>query len=139
VIIWSRWGFLVLLPLGLGAATGSLLAWIVVPGEHEGGLYSVFLGLGIVLGGFYTYLFDRYVIDRYLDKPRQHVVLEPLAQPVGGQTHRQVPLVHPETGLPVVSKPRSTLFFIPTRYWPVIFVVLGALVLFLSAISAFGA
>ena len=136
VIIWSRWGFLVLLPLGLGAATGALLAWSFVPGEREGALYGIFLSVGIIIGGLYTYLFDRYVIDPYLDKARQHFVLEPLPQPHGAQTHRQIPLVNPHTGQPIMVKPRSSLFFIPTRFWSIIFVVIGVLALLLSAISA---
>ena len=137
MIIWSRWGFLVLAPLGLGAATGALLAWTFVPTEREGALYGLFMSLGIIIGGVYAHFFERYVIDRYLDRPRQHVVLERLTQPGGSQTHRQVPLVDPRTGQPLLVKPRSTLFFVPTRIWPTIFIVVGALALFLSAITAF--
>jgi hypothetical protein len=135
VIIWSRWGFLVLVPLGLGAATGALLAWTFLPGVRDGGAYGIFMGIGIMLGGLYTYLFDRYVIERYLDRPRHQLVLERVQLPGGVQTHRQVPLVDPQTGEPLLVRPRSSLFFIPTRIWPTIYVVIGALAVFLSVVT----
>jgi hypothetical protein len=135
VIIWSRWGFLVLVPLALGAATGSLLAWSFLPGVRDGAAYGIFMGVGIMLGGLYTYFFDRYVIQRYLDKPRPQLVLERVQQPGGVQTHRQVPLVDPQTGQPLLVRPRSSLFFIPTRIWPTIYVVIGALAVFLSLVT----
>ncbi|MBF6949381.1 hypothetical protein HN261_21930, partial [Acinetobacter baumannii] len=71
----------------------------------------------------------------HLDKPRQQFVVQQLPQPVGGQTYRQVPLAHPETGQPIWVQPRSSLFFIPVRYWPAILASIGVLVTFLGFVS----
>jgi hypothetical protein len=74
-----------------------------------------------------------------LDRPRQQVVLQPLAQPYVhpdgvGQTHQQVAPVHPQTGEPVWVRPRSSLFFIPVRYWPFVVAGIGIVLTISSAV-----
>ncbi|SER23568.1 hypothetical protein [Microlunatus flavus] len=138
MIIWSRWGILVVLMAGLGAGSGFLLGAIVgalVPGLAGSPAQGLFAGLGLIIGAVYTYLLDRFVLTPHLDKPRQQFVMQQLPQPVGGQTYRQVPLVHPETGQPIWVQPRSSLFFVPVRYWPAILASIGVLVTFLGFVS----
>lgn len=133
MIIWSRWGFLVLLALGLGVGTGAVLHLALNPGVTDGPGFGVFMGVGLVLAGLYTYLLDRFVVDPHLDKPQQQFVLQPLPQPVTHpngvkQTHRQVPVLHPETGQPLWVRRRSTFFFVPVAIWPYVFAGIGLLV-----------
>ena len=136
MIIWSRWGILVPLVAAPGVAVLALLALLVLPGGSANPTYGVFMGLGLMLGGLTTYLFNRFVLEPHLDAPRQQFVLERLPHPNGSQTHRRVALVHPETGQPVWVRPRSTLFFVPFRIWPAIIVTLGALLTFLGFVAA---
>jgi hypothetical protein len=139
VIIWSRWGILVFLCVGLGVGTGALLNAIVFPGRSAGPAFGMFMGLGLIAAGVYTYLLDRFVVRPHLDKPQQQFVLEPLPQRVGNQTHRQVPLLHPQTGQPIFVQPRSSLFFVPVRYWPVVLAAVGILVTIVNAIALISA
>jgi hypothetical protein len=129
VIIWSRWGILVLAMLGLGAGTGSLLS-LATGGSTEGPASGLFIGVGLVLAGVYTYLLNHFVIARYLDKPQQQFLLQRLPQPVvhpNGvrQTHERIAVLHPQTGQPVFVRPRSSLFFIPVHVWPYVFATIG--------------
>lgn len=134
MIIWSRWGILVLLAVGLGVGTGGLLNALLLPGVDGSGS-TMFLGVGFVAAGVYTYLLDRFVLTPHLDKPQQQFVLQPLPQPVGNQTHRQVPVVDPQTGQPVFAQPRSSLFFIPVRIWPFVLAGVGIVVTIVNAIA----
>ena len=95
----------------------------------------MFLGLGLVAAAACTYLLDRFVLTPHPDQPRRQFVLQPLPQPVGGQTHRQVPVVDTQTGQPVFVQPRSSLFFIPVRVWSVVLASFGILVTIVSAIA----
>ncbi len=133
MIVWSRWGILVVVCVGLGVGTGALLDALVLGGRTGPG-FDMFLGLGLMAAAVYTHLLDR-VLTRHLDKPRQQFVLEPLPQRVGHQTHRQVPVVHPQTGRPVFVQPRSSLFLVPVRYWPFILGGLGILVTIVNAVG----
>ena len=140
MIIWSRWGILVLVTLGLGVATGSLLG-VIITGTADGPAPGLFIGVGLVLAGLYTYLLDHFVIAPHLDKPRQHVILQRLPQPVvhpNGmrQTHEQVAVLHPQTGEPMFVRPRSSLFFIPVGVWPYVFAGIGIVVTIGSAVSS---
>ena len=142
MIIWSRWGILVLLAVVPGLLVGSLLGAALDgggPGGSAGPAFAVFFGFGLVLSGLCVYLLDHFVIARHLDKPRQQVVLQPLAQPITHpngvrQSHQQVTLVDPETGEPVWVRPTSSLFFIPTRIWPYVLVGIGVLVALVSTV-----
>ena len=136
MIIWSRWGILVFVAVGLGMGTGALLNALLLPSRMNGGPSStMFLGVGLMAAGVYTYLLDRFVLAPHLDKPRQQFVLQPLPQPVGNQTHRQVPVVHPQTGQPVFVQPRSSLFFVPVRIWPYVLGVVGVIVTIANAVA----
>lgn len=144
MIIWSRWGILVFVCLGLGVGTGALLHLLVSPGVTEGAGFGVFMGVGLMFAGVYTWLLDRYVVSRHLDKPRQQFFLEPLPQPVvhpNGmkQTHRQIPVLHPETGQPVLVRPRSSLFFVPVGIWAYVLGSIGILVTIGCAIALLAA
>lgn len=140
VIIWSRRGILVLVAIMPGVLVGGLLGTALNGGSGNGPGFSVFFGFGLVLSGICAYLLDHFVIARHLDKPRQQFVLQPLALPVTHpngvrQTHQQIPLVHPQTGEPLWVRPRSSLFFIPTRIWPYILAAAGIVVTIVSAIA----
>ena len=139
MIIWSRWGILLLPVIGLGIATGAVISAIV--GAVAGGAVpeNLFLGVGLVVAGVYVWLFDHFALP-HLDRPRQQVVLQPLAQPYTHpngvrQTHQQVALVDPRTGQPVWVRPRSSLFFVPVRYWSFILAGLGVVVTIATTVS----
>jgi hypothetical protein len=134
VIIWSRWGILVLVAVGLGVGTGALLNALLLPGRMSGSASVMFLGVGLIAAGVYTSLLDRFVLRPHLDKPQQQFLLEPLPQRVGNQTHRQVPVLHPQTGQPVYVQPRSSLFFVPVRIWPFVLAGIGIVVTIVNAI-----
>ena len=140
MIIWSRWGILVLVMLGLGVGTGALLNLALNPGVTSGPGYGLFVGVGLVMAGIYTYVLNHFVIARHLDKPRQHFVLQPLPQPYvhpNGvkQTHQQVAVLHPETGQPLFVRPRSSFFFVPVAVWPYVFAAIGVAVTIGCAIA----
>lgn len=133
MIIWSRWGILVFVMLGLGVGTGALLNFLVQPDVTEGAGFGLFMGVGLVMAGVYTYVLNHFVIAPHLDKPRQQFFLQPLPQPVvhpNGvkQTHQQIPVLHPETGQPVYGRPRSSFFFVPVAAWPYVFAAIGVAV-----------
>ena len=138
MIVWSRWGILLLPVIGLGVATGFLVGAVV--GAVAGGALpqDLFAGLGLVVGGLYVWLFDRYALP-HLDPARQRFVLQPLAQPVTHpngvrQTHQQVPLVDPQTGQPLWVRPRSSLFFVPVRFWPYVVAGIGLVLVVTSVV-----
>ncbi|GAA3573090.1 hypothetical protein GCM10022197_32350 [Microlunatus spumicola] len=135
MIIWSRWGILILVAVGLGVGTGALLDALLLPGRTNGPSFSMFMGVGLIAAAVYTYLLDRYVLRPHLDKPQQQFVLQPLPERVGNQTHRQIPVVNPQTGQPVYVQPRSSLFFVPVRIWPFVLAGIGILVTIVNAIA----
>ena len=144
MIIWSRWGILVFVCLGLGVGTGALLNLVLNPGVTDGPGFGLFMGVGLVMAGVYTFLLNHYVIARHLDKPRPHVVLQPLAQPFvhpNGvkQTHQQVAVLDPTTGQPLYVRPRSSLFFVPVAAWPYAFAAIGIAVTIGCAIATLAA
>lgn len=127
MVIWSRWGilafFFIALGVGIGFGLGSLAGY-----EDKGG--GIFVGIGLLIAAVALFLFDRFVLRRYLDKPRPVYAARPLAQPITHpdgqvQTQEWVPVVDQVTGQPLMEPgPTSTLFFIPLRFWP--FIVAGA-------------
>lgn len=134
MIIWQRWGILAVLFAGAGVGLGFLLKTLLGVRAESGPSVGVFIGVGFVLAAVGLWAFDRFVVDRHLDKAKPAYLLEPLPEPVVNergvrQTHRQVPVLHPETGQQIWTQPRSTLFFIPFRFLPFVLGGLG-LVLF---------
>ena len=108
MIIWSRWGIVVLLFFGLGVGLGFLLMNLVGIHENGGPVAGIFVGLGFVLSGVALYFFNRFVVGHYIDKPQAAVLYEKLAEPVRAengsvQTHRAIPVLHPETGQQIVT------------------------------------
>ena len=139
MIIWSRWGILAFLFIGVGVGLGFLLATILGVVEKSGPVNGVFVGIGFLLSAVGLFFFNRYVMDRHLDKPRAMTVTRQLAQPYTHpdgrvQTHEVVPAVDGQSGQPIVVQPRSTLFFIPMRFWPYIIAGLGVVLIIVNAI-----
>jgi hypothetical protein len=144
MIIWSRWGILVLPFIGLGVLIGFAI-WAIVGSPGSVGSTSnpatgIFIGIGIALASVGLYFFDREVMQKHLDKPRPMMLTQqfnpPITNPDGTLTYaRQVPAVHPETGQPVVVRPTSSLFFIPIRFWPYLMAAGGVVVVISSVIS----
>ena len=140
MIIWSRWGILVL-PI---AVVGVGLSWLfgaAVGAIHPNGTSNaVFTSMGLVVAAALLAVFNRFVVGVHIDKPRPAVMYEQLAEPVRDEnnvlrTHRVIPVLHPETGQQVMVNPTSTLFFVPLRFWPLI---LGGLGLVATAIALTG-
>ena len=82
MIIWSRWGIVVLpivvLGVGLSWAIGAAVG-IIQPNAPTNG---VFTGIGILLGGVLLWVFNQFVVGVYIDKPRLAVMYEQLPEPV---------------------------------------------------------
>jgi hypothetical protein len=123
MIIWSRWG-IVVLPI---AVVGVGLSWALGAGvgaiHPNGTANAVFTSMGFVFGAVLLAVFNRFVVGVHIDKPRQAMLHEDLPEPVPDEygrlrTHRVTPAVHPETGQPVMMSPTSSLFFVPLRFWP---------------------
>lgn len=134
LLIWRRWGILVVLLALLGLGTGLIIhagfqSVGIVHGSHRS--ENLFAGFGWVLGGGYIWLFDRYVLRRHLDKPRlynQTVPLDPPRLLPDGQWQLSVER-------PVLAEPpQSTLFFVPFKYWSIVLVALGVLVIVINAV-----
>jgi len=139
MIIWSRWGILAFLFIGLGVGLGFVIASIFGLAKQSGPIVPVFIGIGFLLSSVGLFFFNRYVVDRHLDKPRALTVTRPLAQPYTHpdgrvQTHEVVPAVDGQTGQPIVVKPRSTLFFVPMRFWPFVIGGLGVVLIVVNAV-----
>ncbi|WP_395639893.1 hypothetical protein [Pseudolysinimonas sp.] len=140
MIFWSRWGILAFLFLGVGVGLGFLLAGLTGLGEESGPVNGVFVGIGFLLSAVGLFFFNRYVLDRHLDKPRPLTATRQLATPYTHpdgrvQTHEVVPAVDGQTGQPIVVRPRSSLFFVPMRFWPFVIAALGVVLVIVNAIA----
>jgi hypothetical protein len=141
MIIWTRWGILVLLAFGLSVGTGFLLKALIAPAlPTTGPSVGVFVGVGFLLGGVYVWLLWKYLLVKVLDKPRplwvNRVLAEPIVHPNGArQTYERVAIRHPDTGEPIVHTPVSSFFFIPVRYWMYLIPILGVIVLISNLIA----
>ena len=125
MIIWSRWGIVVLLFVGLGVALGFLLMAALGIRENSGAVPGIFIGIGFILCAVALFFFDREVLQKHLDKPRAAVIYE------GG---RAIPVLHPETGQQLVTQPSSSFFFIPVKYWVYVLPAIGLLLLVINTI-----
>lgn len=140
MIIWSRWGIVVLLFVGLGVALGFGIGAALGLIQPSGPVNGVFVGIGLMLSGAILWVFTKVVVGRHIDKPVAAAVWEQLAEPTVDesgrpQTHRSIPLLHPETGQQIVTQPVSTFFFIPLRYWAFVLPAIGLLVLVINLIA----
>lgn len=140
MIIWTRWGILAFFFIGIGVGIGFLLKTILGFGATSSATTGVFIGIGFIVSAAGLYFFDKYVVQRYLDKPRPLTVTRQLAQPYTHpdgrvQTHEVVPAVDGQNGQPIVVRPNSSLFFIPMRFWPFIIAGLGVVVLVINLVG----
>jgi hypothetical protein len=145
MIIWSRWGILALPFVGLGIGLGFLLKAVLLPGTPSSGpgtssSNGVFVGIGLVLGAAALWAAVHFLVGKVIDKPRAAMIYEKLPEPVrtengAVQTHRAIPVVHPETGQQIVTQPTSSLFFIPVKYLPYVLAAIGVVVFIISLIG----
>ena len=70
MIIWSRWGFLAFLFVGVGVGLGFLLANLTGLAEESGPVSGVFVGAGLILAAVGLFFFDRHVVQKHLDTAR---------------------------------------------------------------------
>jgi hypothetical protein len=132
MIIWSRWGIVVLLFIGLGIGLGFAIGGATGLIERSGPVNGVFIGIGMLLSAALLWVFNRFVVGVHIDKPKPAVMYEQLPEPVVDEnnvrrTHRVIPILHPETGQQVWTNPTSTFFFVPLRFWPFVLGGLGVL------------
>ena len=143
MIIWSRWGIVVLLFVGLGVLLGFGLAALLGFADAGSASNGVFVGIGFMLSGIALWAFNGFVVGRYIDKPKAAFFYERLAEPQpmadGRMTNtRAVPVLHPETGEQVWSRPVSTFFFIPIRFWVYIQPALGLVIFVVNIVALLG-
>lgn len=141
MIIWTRWGIIGFLFVGIGVGIGFLLFNLFgFGGVKDSALTGMFIGLGLMISAGLLWLLETQVIRPKWDRPRPIYVTEQLAEPVQDaegrvHTHRQVPAVHPQTGAPIMYSPTSSLFFIPLKFWPYVLLALGAVVAVVNLVS----
>jgi hypothetical protein len=136
ILIWSRWGIAVAVLAALGVGAGLLLQGAFVGAglvQSPSQSSAVFVGLGFAIGAGFVWLFERYVLIRHLDKPRLFTQTLRLDQPqtlADGtvQTHIQ---------RTVQSRPRSSFFFVPFKYWWMILAILGGVVFVIGLVVLF--
>ena len=140
MIIWSRWGIVAFLFIGLRIGLGFLLKAAFGLGSQTGSISGIFVGVGLILAAAGLFFFNRLVVARYLDRPRAMTMTRQLAVPFQHpdgrvQTHEEVPIVDPGSGQQVVVRPRSTLFFIPMGIWPFIIAAIGVIALVVGTVQ----
>lgn len=145
MVIWQRWGILAFFSMVFGALLGSGIAGVLFPGSSssgiaESGQWLVSAGIGELIFAVLLWLFENRVIGHYIDKPQpvyNHYALEePYTDHNGTVHHYQVSqAIDLRTGEPQTSQPRSSLFFIPLRFWPYIQAGLGVTLLLLGFTS----
>ena len=139
MIIWSRWGIVVLLFVGAGVGLGFLVMNLVGIRAASGAVPGIFVGIGFLLSSIGLWAFSKFVVGTYIDKRQPAVMWEQLAEPVvagngAKQTHRVIPILHPETGQQVYTNPVSTFFFIPIRFWVFVLPAIGAVILVINLV-----
>jgi len=139
MIIWSRWGIVVLAFVGLGIGAGFLIMNAVGVRSESGPVSGIFVGLGLMLSGVGLWFFTKHVLLAKLDKPRPVVVWEnavPATDDEGRMLgQRAIPVLHPETGQPMWTRPQSTFFFIPVVFWSYVLPALGLVILIANLIT----
>ena len=132
-----------LLFVGLGVLLGFGLAALLGFADAGSASNGVFVGIGFMLSGIALWAFNGFVVGRYIDKPKAAFFYERLAEPQpmadGRMTNtRAVPVLHPETGEQVWSRPVSTFFFIPIRFWVFILPAIGLLIFVINLVGLLG-
>lgn len=141
MIVWNRWGILQLLIAGLSVLTGFSIKLLLFGNAADSGPEAgIFVGFGFIIGGIYTWLFNKYVAERFLDKPKPLYTYTQLETPNVDEhgrtiTYRPVPIINPETGQVVYSFPRSTFFFIPFKAWVYVMPAIGLLIVVMTTIQ----
>lgn len=138
MIIWTRWGILVLPFVGAGVLVGFGLAALLGLTQGGSAITGIFVGIGLIVAAAGFYFFEKLVMRVHIDKPYPVMLHQPAVQLPDGtvQPPRQIPAVNPETGQPVWTRPSSSLFFIPVRFWPYVLGVIGILVLIVNIAGA---
>ncbi|MGE3191875.1 MAG: hypothetical protein AB7K08_00225 [Microbacteriaceae bacterium] len=141
MIIWSRWGILVMLFVGLGVGLGFIIKTVAGVQADSGPTVGLYIGLGFILSAAVLFVVVRATVGKVIDKPRPAVVWQQLAQPVtldNGTTvtQRPIPVTDPDTGAQLYTTPRSTLFFIPVKYWPYVLAGLGVVLIVVNLIQS---
>jgi hypothetical protein len=130
MIIWSRWGIVVFASIGISVGLGFVLKAIFTPNvsinEPSG---NILIGIGFLLGAIGLWAFSTYALPK-LDKPKPSFVYEQLPEPYVNErgvkmTQLPVAVVNKETGEQVFTKPTSTFFYIPVRFWPYVVAAIG--------------
>jgi hypothetical protein len=139
ILIWQRWGILVALFIPLAIGLGYLLKGASGMPDTGGIATGIFVGVGLVISAVLLWLAVRATVGKIIDKPKPVVVWQQLAEPVVDangvkRTHASVPVLDPISGYPLITNPRSTLFFIPVRFWPFIFGGVGVVVFAINLI-----
>ena len=139
MIIWSRWGIVVLLFFGLGVGLGFLVMTLFGIHERSGAVPGIFIGIGFMLSAVALWFFSKKVVGTYIDKPQPAVLYEKLAEPIKHenntvQTHRVIPVLHPETGQQIMTRPTSSFFFVPIALWVYLLPVIGLIVLVINLV-----
>jgi len=141
MIIWSRWGILVFVAVGLSVGMGFLLKALIAPDvETNSSVTNVLIGTGFLLGAAGLWAFCKYALPK-LDKGEPMYVNQKLAEPIVDETgaritHRAVAVVNQETGEQVWSRPSSSFFFIPMRFFPYLLGAVGLLNIILGVVGA---
>lgn len=138
MVIWSRWGILVVLCVILGMLPTLALGSALNAGR--GKTPAMLIGIGLIVGGVLTFVFAKFLLPK-MDKPRPVTINQQLAQPYINEhgvtmTQQTVQAVDPNTGRPVFYAPKSTLFFIPVMIWSYILPALGLIFVVVGLISA---
>lgn len=108
--------------VGLSVGLGFIIKAIFAPDVlTNSSTTNICIGSGFVLGTVGLWAFTKYLLPK-LDKAKPAFVYEQLPAPVKNEngvtmTHRPVAVVNQETGEQVWTKPSSTFFFFPVRYW----------------------
>lgn len=140
MIIWSRWGILVLPFFAIGVGLGFTFARLFGNQTESGPSVAVFIGLGMILSAVAMHFVLDQLVLRRLDKPRPafftQALPEPFVHPNGmRQTYQQLPILNPQTGEQVWTQPVSTFFFVPVRYWPFVLGAIGATIALIGVVG----
>lgn len=140
ILIWTRWGLVVLVFVAVSVALGMGLKSVFAPqlAGSSGGT-ALYIGIGMLVGAVALWFFSKYVLPK-MDKPQPLYTTEKLVPPIVNEqgvtvTQRQIPVVNQQTGQQVYSQPSSSMFYIPVRFWPYVMAVIGAFCIYVGISS----